>query len=65
MEKLLDSREAAEFLDVKAKTLQRLARSGVIHGIKIGKLWRFKKEDLAIDGGQRKNNTQGSVHDGA
>jgi excisionase family DNA binding protein len=46
MEKLLDSREAAAFLGINTKTLQRLSRSGELRGIKIGKLWRFRKEDL-------------------
>ena len=48
MEKLLDSKEAAQFLAVNTKTLQRLARSGDVRGIKIGKLWRFRKEDLVV-----------------
>ena len=48
MEKLLDSKEAAQFLAVNTKTLQRLARSGDVRGIKIGKLWRFSKEDLVV-----------------
>ncbi len=48
MEELVDSREAAGFLRVNVKTLQRLARSGQVRGIKIGKLWRFSKGDLVL-----------------
>jgi excisionase family DNA binding protein len=55
MEKLLDTIEAAEFLRINTKTLQRLARSGDIRGIKIGKLWRFRTEDLVVGPSSRKD----------
>lgn len=48
MEKLLDSREAAAFFAVNTKTLQRLARSGDIPAVKVGKLWRFRRKDLVV-----------------
>ena len=41
-ERLLDSEEAASIMDIHPKTLQKLARKGVVRGIHIGKLWRFR-----------------------
>jgi excisionase family DNA binding protein len=45
-EPLLDSEEAAAMLKIHPKTLQRLARSGEISGVQIGKLWRFRASAL-------------------
>jgi excisionase family DNA binding protein len=45
-ERLLDSAEAAALLRIHPKTLQRMARSGEIAGIQIGKLWRFRASVL-------------------
>jgi excisionase family DNA binding protein len=45
-EPLMDSEEAAALLRIHPKTLQRLARSGTITGIQIGKLWRFRASAL-------------------
>jgi len=61
MEKLLNSREAAEFLRVNTKTLQRLARSGDIRGMKIGKLWRFRTEDLVVGPVSTKNREENRI----
>ena len=47
-EPLLDSVEAAELLRIHPKTLQRMARNRHIHGIQVGKLWRFRASDLEI-----------------
>jgi excisionase family DNA binding protein len=41
-ERLLDSEEAAAIIQIHPKTLQRFAREGQIHGVHIGKLWRFR-----------------------
>ncbi|HTV06250.1 MAG TPA: helix-turn-helix domain-containing protein [Acidobacteriaceae bacterium] len=41
-ERLLDSDEAALIMNVHPKTLQKLARKGVVRGIHVGKLWRFR-----------------------
>ena len=41
-EPLLDTNEAAALLQIHPKTLQKLARSGEVFGIRIGKLWRFR-----------------------
>ena len=40
-EQLLDTDEAAALLIIHPKTLQQMARSGRILGVRIGKLWRF------------------------
>lgn len=45
-ERLLDSEEAASLLRIHPKTLQRMARSGEIKGVQIGKLWRFRASQL-------------------
>jgi excisionase family DNA binding protein len=45
-EPLLDSEEAAAMLKIHPKTLQRLARSGEISAVQIGRLWRFRASSL-------------------
>lgn len=45
-EPLWDSEEAAAFIRIHPKTLQKFARAGQIQGIHIGKLWRFRKAAL-------------------
>jgi excisionase family DNA binding protein len=45
-EPLLDSEEAAALLKIHPKTLQKLARSGQIEAIHVGKLWRFRASAL-------------------
>ena len=47
-EPLLDSDEAAQLLRIHPKTLQRMARNRQIHGIQVGKLWRFRASDLEM-----------------
>lgn len=47
-EPLLDSDEAADLLRIHPKTLQKMARNGQIHGIQVGKLWRFRASDLEL-----------------
>ena len=39
---LLNSEEAAAVMKIHPKTLQKLARRGVVRGIHVGKLWRFR-----------------------
>lgn len=43
---LLDSEEAAAILKIHPKTLQKLARKGLVHGIHVGKLWRFRSTEI-------------------
>jgi excisionase family DNA binding protein len=38
---LLNSNQAAQFLGVHPRTLQRMVRRGEINGVRVGKLWRF------------------------
>jgi excisionase family DNA binding protein len=45
-EPLLDSEQAAALIKVHPKTLQRYARAGLIAGLRVGKLWRFRASDL-------------------
>jgi excisionase family DNA binding protein len=45
-EPLLDSVEAPALLRIHPKTLQKMARRGVIQGRHIGKCWRFRASDL-------------------
>lgn len=43
---LLDGEQAAAMIRVHPKTLQRYARNGIVIGLRIGKLWRFRVSDL-------------------
>lgn len=45
-EQLLDSDEAAALLKIHPKTLQKMARSGEIAGVQVGRLWRFRASVL-------------------
>ncbi len=47
MEEYLTARQVAEYLQVKPLTIYQWAREDKIPAIKIGRIWRFKKE--AID----------------
>lgn len=46
VEPVIDSEEAARFLNINAKTLQKMARTGHIPAYRIGKLWKFRISDL-------------------
>jgi excisionase family DNA binding protein len=45
-EPLLNSEQAAALVKVHPKTLQRYARNGLVAGLRVGKLWRFRASDL-------------------
>jgi len=45
-EPVLDTREAAALLGIHPKTLQRLARSGKVPSVRIGKSWGFRASAL-------------------
>ena len=47
-EPLIDSDEAAGLLRIHPKTLQRMARSGQVPAIRVGKFWRFRKRELNV-----------------
>ncbi len=45
-EPLLDTKQAAAIIRIHPKTLQKLARRGVIRAVQIGKVWRFRASVL-------------------
>lgn len=45
-EPLIDSESAAAIIGIHPKTLQKMARSGEIQAIQIGKLWRFRASSI-------------------
>jgi len=44
--KLLTTKDLSIIYGVQKRTIQKWAREGIIKGIKVGKMWRFHKEDL-------------------
>ncbi len=45
-DEILDIKKAAEYLQIKERTLYRLVGDGEIPGIKVGGQWRFSKRCL-------------------
>jgi len=45
-DEILDIKQAAEYLQIKERTLYRLVGDGDIPGIKVGGQWRFSKKCL-------------------
>ena len=45
-ERVLNTEEAAALLQIHPKTLQRMARQGVVPAFRIGDLWRFRASSL-------------------
>jgi excisionase family DNA binding protein len=45
-ESLLDVTEAAKLLRIHPKTLRNKARRGVVPGVQVGRLWRFRASAL-------------------
>jgi len=45
-EKLMTLEEAARYLDIHPGTLYRWARAKRVPAVKIGKVWRFRKEKM-------------------
>jgi len=45
-ESLLDVAEAAKLLRIHPKTLRNKARRGIIPGVQVGRLWRFRASTL-------------------
>ena len=45
-ERVLNTDEAAALLQIHPKTLQRMARQGVVPGFRVGDLWRFRASAL-------------------
>jgi len=44
--RLLTVDQAAEYLQVTSRWVRRILRDGRLKGVKVGKLWRVKPEDL-------------------
>lgn len=44
--KLYTPEEVADMLKVKKQTVWKWLRQGILHGVKIGKLWRIPEKDL-------------------
>lgn len=45
-EPLINARRAAQLLRVHPKTAKRMASTGILPGIKIGRVWRFRESAL-------------------
>ncbi|MCX8043679.1 MAG: helix-turn-helix domain-containing protein [Desulfobacterota bacterium] len=45
-DEIMDIRTAAQYLQIKERTLYRLVGEGEIPGIKVGGQWRFSKKCL-------------------
>jgi excisionase family DNA binding protein len=45
-EPLLDTDEAAAIMRIHPKTLQKFARRGLVRGVHVGKLWRFRASEI-------------------
>ena len=46
MSEILTVEQAAEYLQLDPETVRRAARRGELPGARIGRRWRFRKEDL-------------------
>jgi excisionase family DNA binding protein len=44
---VLNSKEVAEILDLSPDTVNEMARRSVLPAFKRGRLWRFRKRDIA------------------
>jgi excisionase family DNA binding protein len=45
-ERVLNTEEAAALLQIHPKTLQKMAREGIVPAFRIGDLWRFRASAL-------------------
>ena len=45
--RLMTSGEVAEYLQLHRQTINRMAAKGELPGIKFGREWRFRKEDIS------------------
>ncbi len=60
-DEILDIKNAANFLQIKERTLYRLVAEGEIPGIKVGGQWRFSKkclEEMFLSSVKKKNKTE-------
>jgi len=57
-DEIMDIRSAAQYLQIKERTLYRLVGEGEIPGIKVGGQWRFSKkclEEMFMRGSTKKS----------
>ena len=47
-ERLMDIREVAKYLRVKDSTVYTWAQEGKLPAFRLGRLWRFRRDDLEI-----------------
>jgi len=47
-EPLLNSEQAAKLLAIHPKTLQKMARQGIVPAVRLGDLWRFRASELDV-----------------
>lgn len=47
-EKLLDTKQVAEWLGVSERQITKLASARQIAAVKIGTIWRFKAQDVEV-----------------
>lgn len=46
MNEVLTSKEVAEYLRTTPDTIKRMARAGRLPGLKLGRVWRFRRADI-------------------
>jgi excisionase family DNA binding protein len=46
-ETLLNSREVAQILDLSPDTVNEFARRSLLPAVKLGRQWRFRRQDIA------------------
>ena len=47
-EVLINSRQAAALLELSPDTINELARKNTLPGVKRGRQWRFRQQDIAL-----------------
>ena len=47
-EVLINSRQAAALLELSPDTVNELARKNVLPGVKRGRQWRFRRQDVTL-----------------
>ena len=47
-EVLINSRQAAALLELSPDTVNELARKNVLAGVKRGRQWRFRRQDVTL-----------------
>lgn len=45
-QQMWDSADVAQYLDLHRQTVNRMAARGELPGVKLGRAWRFRQEDI-------------------